>query len=268
MITESSGKPILDLTIPAQRPGFIAALPAGEAIIVYNDSVVVKVNNQGQIIQTLHDCDKCNSISGVLSLGANVYVVYDYGAMVQIQLSTRKQLKNFSSSKKVNIGQSGCLWFDPSSIPDTDILLLPDLSAGRIIVTSEKRELLLDGLNFPTSVSYMFMAQSTFYVVCEMGYSRVNVYSSTWEKQSSIQGDVQEDYMDEPTAAIVSPNNSIIVSDKDHDHISAYTKEGDFISHLLTEADGINQPKALSYFENHLWVIHTEGVYRYRVDEW
>ena len=146
-------------------------------------------------------------------------------------------------------------------------LIFPEHIVGRVFscnVTSGKKELLAQGLYYPTSVSYMFIDETTYYVVCDTRKNIVHVYSSTWQKVLSF----GNDNLNKPTAAIVSPNNSIIVSDTKNNRVSAFTKDGNFISHLLTESDGIREPEALSYFEKHLWVVHSGGVHRYRLDKY
>ena len=272
MVTESSGKPVLELSMPGDNkeqfnPSRVAALPEGQALVVYDESKVLKIDNQGHTTQELYNCDECYTISGLLGLGSNIYVVHSDGIINEIELSTWQEIEKFGTPGDIEVYHYGSLSSDPQNIPNTDILLLADAYEPAIFsynVASESKQVLASGLNYPTSVSYMFIGNSTFYVVCDSGNNRVVVYSSSWDIVSSF----GEDALSLPMAAIVLPDNSIIVSDTKNNRVSLFTKDGDFISHLLTESDGILKPEALSYFEPHLWVVHSGGLNRYRLDEW
>ena len=144
-------------------------------------------------------------------------------------------------------------WSEPSKFPNTDILLLPDINKGEVFsynLTSRHKKVHLTGLSYPSSVSYSFYNNSTYYIVCQQGLHTVSIYNSSWDLVSSF-GDYDggDGYLYYLLASIMSYNNTILVSDY-YNHrirVSVFTTDGMFLYHLLTQSDGIYRPSALSY---------------------
>ena len=266
-------KPVLDLDVTAVNPHingprFVAALPEGEAAVVNDGSQVVKINNTGQTIKELYNCQLCNNIQGLLLLGSNLYVTHSNGTIVEIQPQT-DLLNVFHIPDVGGIYHYGSLWSDPSKIPNTDILLLPDRWKDEVFsynLTSRYKQVHLTGLSNPTSVSYSFYNNTTLYVVCQHSGNTITIYNSFWDLVSSF-GDRANEYLYEPLAAIISPNNSILVNDDYHNRISVYTTDGVFLYYLLTRSDGINYPTAISYYKPYLWLVnsYSNELHRYRL---
>ena len=247
-------------------PSFIAALPSGEAAAVVNNyNQVVKVNKTGYTVKRLYDCNLCDSITGLLLLGNNLYVVHDNGTIAEIQPHTGEL---FSVNHIPNVGyilHYGSLSSD-SSILNTDILLLPDNTKNEVFsynLTSGDKQVHVTGISRPTSVSYMFSGGSTYYIVAQRESYRITKYDSSWGLVSSFS-------VDDPYSVVLSSNNSIIVTEYVHEIISVFTPEGEFLHYLLT--DQIHSPQSLSYFKPYLWLTHyiyqtvSIGLYRYRLD--
>ena len=268
-------KPELDLDVTAVNhqitsPWRVAALPEGEAAIVNGWSRVVKINKTGNTIKELYNCHPCNNIYGLLLLGSNLYVTHYNGTIDEIQPHTGDLLNVYNIPDVGGIDHYGSLWSDPSKIPNTDILLLPDLSKDEVFsynLTSKDKQVHLTGLSDPTSVSYSFYNNSTHYIVCQQGSHKISIYNSSWDVVSSFGGYNSSDgYLDFPYAAIMSYNNNILVSDRYNNRISVFTTDGVFLYHLLTQSDGIYRPTALSYYQPYLWVVDNYStLYRYRL---
>ena len=240
-------KPVLDLNMTAvnhqiTNPWRVAALPEGEAAVVNGWSQVVKINKTGHTIKELYNCQSCNNIRGLLLLGSNLYVIHMNGKIVEIQPHTGQLLNVYNIPDVRYFYHFGSLWSDPSKIPNTDILLLPDHKKDEVFsynLTSRHKQVHLTGLSYPSSVSYSFYNNSTHYIVCQQGRHKISIYNSSWDLVSSFGGCCRGDgYLRFPYAAIMSYNNNILVSDGDNNRISVFTTEGVFLYHL-TQSDGI-----------------------------
>ena len=271
-------KPVLDLDVTAvnhqiTNPRYVAALPEGEAAVVNDGNQVVKINKTGDNIKELYKCQSCNNIQGLVLLGSNLYVTHYNGTIVEIHPHTGDSLNVHHIPDVSGINHYGSLWSDPSKIPNTDILLLTDYSKGEVFsynLTSSHKQVHLTGLSDPTSVSYSFYNNSTHYIICQFGRHTISVYNSSWDLVSSFGGYGYSDgYLRFPFAAIMSYNNTILVSDFYNDRISVFTTDGVFLYHLLTQSDGIYYPTALSYYKPYLWVVDyaSNQLYRYRLSE-
>ena len=268
-------KPVLDLDVTAvnnqiSNPWFVAALPGGEAVVVNGLSQVVKINKTGQTIKELYNCQSCSHIQGLLLLGSNLYVIRKNGTIVEIQPDTGQLLNVYDIPDVDIIYQYGSLWSDPSKIPNTDILLLPDFGKGEVFsynLTSKHKQVHLTGLDYPRSVSYNFYNNSTYYIVCQYYGNKISIYTSSWDPILSFGGCCSGDGdLYHPHAAIMSYNNTILVSDTNNKRISVFTTGGVFLYHLLTQSDGINYLRALSYYKPYLWVEQSSlKLSRYRL---
>ena len=267
-------KPVLDLDVTAVNnqvyyPQRVAALLGGEAAVVNDRYQVVKINKTGQTIKELYNCQYCNYIRGLLLLGSNLYVTHNNGTIVEIQPHTGQLLNVYDIPGVYYINHYGSLWSDPSKIPNTDILLLPDHNKGEVFsynLPSRHKQVHLTGLSYPTSVCYSFYNNSTHYIVCQHNRHTISIYNSSWDLVSSVGGCCRGDGdLYNPHAAIMSYNNTILVSDNYNYRISVFTIDGVFLYHLLTQSDGINNPLAISYYKPYLWVVNNYKLYRYRL---
>ena len=268
-------KPVLDLHMTAvnhqvNRPWRVTALPGGEAAVVNAGNLVVKINKAGQTIKQLYSCscNLFNHIWGLLLLGSNLYVTHKNGTIAEIQPHTGKLLNVYNVSDVGHLNYFGSLWSEPSKVPNTDILLLTDSRKGEVFsynLTSRHKNVHLRGLSGPRSVSYSFSDNYTSYIVCDTEHNMTNIYNLSWNLLISFGGYGEQH---KPHAAIVSYNNTILVSDTFNNRISVFTTDGVFLYHLLTQSDGINRPAALSYYQPYLWVVNNfNKLYRFRFYE-
>ena len=250
---------VSDVNNQITSPLFVAALPSGEAAVVSDFSQVVKINNAGGTVNVLYDCNSCYSIYGLLLLGSYLYVTHYDGTIVEINPYTGDLRSVYHIPDVVTVTHYGSLWFDPS-FPDPDILLLTDYDKGEVFsydLTSGNKQVHVTNLDYPTSVSYIFNSTNTSYILCHN--NMVNIYNSNWKLYSSFQGN-----LDSPVAAIMSSNNTLLVSNS-NGGVSVFTTEGDFLYNLPIQ---MQYPLALSYFKPYLWISHDEtGLYRYRLDQ-
>ena len=74
--------------------------------------------------------------------------------------------------------------------------------------------------------------------------------------------------LDYPLAAVVSEEETIIVSDFTEHRVSEFSLNGTFLRHLLVESDFIDWPRSMSYYYPHLWLTHGkyyDTLYRYKL---
>ena len=239
----------------------MAALPFGEAAVADDQSKVVKINNAGQSIKVLYDCNSCRNISGLILLGNYLYVVHYNGTILKIQPDTG-ELFNVYYIPDVSYATYSCsLWFNPA-VPNPDILLLAEAVKGEVFsynLSSGEKQVHVTGLSYPRCASYMFSDSSTGYIVNDYNKKKINIYDASWEIKSTFGGFFA-------SAAVMTSNNSVLVTDFDNNRISEFTTKGVFLHHLLTD---ISYPFGISYYEPYLWVKHfmlkkfKQGLYRY-----
>ena len=231
----------------------------------------MRITTTGQTIKELYSCScgSSNPIWGILSLGPNLYIIHKNGTFVEIKHLTGQLLNVYNIPDVGFIYHYGSLWSDPSKIPNTDILLLPDYSKHEVFsynLTSRHKQVHQTRLFGPTSVSYSFYDNSTHYIVCQYGHHMISIYNSSWDLVSKSGGyGVGDGDLYHPTAAIISSNNIIFVSDTFNHRISVITTDGVFLYHLLTPSDGIYHPTPLSYYKPYLWVVNYRKLYRFRL---
>ena len=118
----------------------------------------------------------------------------------------------------------------------------------------------ITGLKRPYSVSY-FLYNQRIYIVCEKGKSRINVYNQMWDLIRTIgtKG---------PSSAIVSFEDTIIISEESNCRISEFSFYGTFLRHLLVKSGSSDRPYSMSYYYPHLWVSYGyphNRLYRYNL---
>ena len=276
---------MLDLNLTDVNPQMtgiysVAALPDGGAFV--NNYVnsnrtyqVWRVNVTGQVIQHVHQCVWCSSITGLLVLNNNLYVIYVNGTLLEFDINNTTTVQVYQVPDVEWMVNHGSLSYHPSVITHPDLLLLTDMFKGEIFsynVTSKNKQVHLTGLRYPSSVSFMTYNSHLYYVVSERFNHQVSVYNSTWGWYKTLgstrgSGDGQLDY---PVSAIGLPDGSVIISDYNNHRVSLFNIHGRFIRHILTLPDGLYRPYGMSISLPYLWLIDNLGypifrLYRYKL---
>ena len=258
---------------------YVAALPDGGAF-VYNyvrsnyTRQVWRVNVTGQVIQLVHQCVRC-IIGGLVVLNNNLYVIYRYGRLVEISINNTNTVQVYQVPDVRVMIHTGSLSYHPSVITHPDLLLLADYLKDEIFsynVTSKNKQVHLNGLSYPTSVSFMTYNSHLYYVVCDSGNHQVSIYNSSWGLYKTLGGNKGsgDGQLDSPQSAIGLPDGSIIISDSWNDRVSLFNIKGRFIRHILTRSDGLSDPDAMSISLPYLWLTDYQGsdiyrLYRYKL---
>ena len=271
-------KPSLDLNTTITTPGlssprYVAALPGGEAVVynyISNNQTrqVLRLDSQGKIKNNIYSCVECPYIEGLLVLGDYLYIIHNNGTVIKTRVSNGHVINVTTIPDVSYVTHTGSLYSNPDKIPDTQTLLLCDYSKHEVFTfkpSTGQKKVRVTGLRYPRSVSYLFYNNTVYYIVCEGWGHRIAVYNNTWDHIRTIGRRGSDDgELNEPTSAIVSDENTIIISDYSNNRISEFSFNGTFLRHLLVSSDGIYSPWSMSYYHPHLWMTHSYPYKLYR----
>ena len=273
-------KPSLDLNIKRTSPGLsevyqVAALPGGQAVInhfIWNNKTrqVLRLDSEGRVTQVLYS-DVGYAITGLLVLDEHLFIVNFNGPVIKTRVSDGHILNTSTIPDVKHVEHTGSLYSKPDKIPDKQTLLLCDINKGEVFTfkpSTGEKQVRITGLDDPTSVSYFFHNQTVFYIVCEEGRSRINVYNQTWDLIRTIgTAGYNDGELSSPASAIVLDEETIIISDQGNHRVSEFSFNGTFLRHLLVRSDGINYPFFMSYNYPHLWLVIDDPfkLYRYNL---
>ena len=263
--------PVLDLNLTDVNPQktliwYVAALPDGGAFVmsyVSSNSTyqVWRVNVAGQVIQHVHEhqCVGCYYIGGLLVLNNNLYVIYSWGKLVEINIYNTNTVQVYLVPDVSWMTHSGSLSYHPSVITHPDLLLLADFNKGEIFsynVTSKNKQVHLTGLRHPSSVSFMTYNSHLYYIVCEeLPPPQVRIYNSTWSLYQTLGGTEGsgDGQLERPVTAIGLPG-PVIISFQYNKSVSLFNIQGRFVRHILTQSNGLHCPYAMSISLPYLWL--------------
>ena len=273
----------LDLNLTRTTPelgivNYVAALPGGEAVVYNyrpndknNTRHVLRLDSQGRITKYIYSCVRCLYIEGLSVLGDYLYILHDNGTVIKAQVSDG-HVMNVSTIPDVRyVMHTGSLYSKLENIPDKQTLLLCDYWKGEVFTfkpSTGQKKVCITGLRNPRSVSYLFFNNIVYYIVCEERRRRITVYNNTWDRIRTIGRAGSDDgELKFPYSAIVSDEDTIIISDYSNNRVSEFSFNGTFLHHLLVRSDGIYSPLSMSYYHPHLWVTygHPPKLYRYNL---
>ena len=233
---------------------------------------VLRLDSQGKIKKNIYSCVRCNYIGGLLVLGDYLYIIHGNGTLIKTQVSDGRVMDETNIPDVGGVTNSGSLYSNPDRIPDKQTLLLCDRWKNEVFTfkpyTGQKK-VRITGFNKPSSVSYLIYNNTVYYIVCEEYRYRITVYNNTWDRIRTIGKRGSDDgELNLPTSAIVSDEDTIIISDYFNHRISEFSFNGTFLHHLLVRSDGIREPISMSYYHPHLWLTHNyyhHKLYRYNL---
>ena len=270
-------KPLLDPSTSVvnqelRQISLVAALPDGEAFIDNwswdtESQKVLRLNAQGQVTKTVHEAFGWpRKLGGLLLSHQYLFVIYQNGTLVEINVNSSQTVDVYPVHNVSLMFNYGSLAYDPSVIPDHDLLLLTDARKGQVFsyrLSSRKKVIHVTQLKYPTSVSYVKYKSTLYYVVTDKSAHEIFLYNTKWSLYKSL-GNGQ---LNGPYSALGMSNGIVIAVDTYNDHVSEYSINGKFIRHLLTESDGVRLPNAISIHLPYLWVVNYlgENVVKYNV---
>ena len=232
-----------------------------------NTRQVFRLDSQGKIKNNIYSCVGCPSgISGLLVLGDHLYIIHLNGTVIKTRVSDGRVINVTTIPDVRDVIHTGSLYGNPDKIPDKQTLLLCDYYKHEVFTfkpSTGQKQVHVTDFSFPRSVSYLFYNNTVYYIVCEEYGHRINVYNNIWDHIRTIGRRGSNDgELNEPTSAIVSDEDTIIISDYGNHRISKFSFNGTFLRHLLVRSDGIREPFSMSYYYPHLWLTHSYPHYK------
>ena len=256
-------KPLIELHILKQYPirvkqiSQLVALPKGQALVTirppYSDQYF-RINKEGRI-ETKHYCKKCGKnawIGGLLILSVNLYIIHTDGKVFETLVNNNKLLHVYYIPNVSRVINRGSLYSDPHIIPNNDVLLLADIGKHEVFtynLSTNKKKIRVSGISYPTSVTYSFYKNMTYYIVCTLRERCINVYDSQWHFLRRFGPNDTRSY---PMSAIVTSEETILVVYSNR--VSEYTLEGRFLGDMITMSGAIT---LISFSYPHLWLVKT-----------
>ena len=256
----------LEKSIPDLNLYFIASLPGNHVALSLgntntNTHVVVRLNQNGEMIKYLYNCTSCN-IMGLFMLGENLFVSHKNGTVVQMDHENGFIFQVYHIEGYTDLINTASLFNDPLSI-DPDLLLFAGWVTGHVLsynIKTHTKQVHLTGLSTPRSVSYVIENGKVFYLVTLIGSHTINLYDDTWNRVTSFGGQGSADgQFQQPAAAVMSNNRTLIVADFANHRVSEFTLQGEFLRHLIPASDGLRYPQALAASCSHLWISTFEN---------
>ena len=211
---------------------------------------VSRLSDRGDVIWNLITTDKY--ITGFILVSNNECLILDRdGSLQHVRIEDAQVLGSGYEVPDVE-------WLYDGIRIDDDQVLLVDYNKGEVITYNMKtrnKHVVIDKLDFPTSVDKAVTEQGVFYIVNEDSAHTIRVYNDRWRLVRSIGGQGSGDgHLNRPDTARVLPDNTIIVSDYFNHRISRFTIQGDFIDHVIKQSDGIRYPGRLAVQYPYVWV--------------
>ena len=202
-------------------------MPKGEAVSIYENWYFqyLRVNKDGKTEPEQFYCELCSkdaAIKGLVILGVDLYAIQSNGKVLKISLKQQQTLNVYHIQ---NVSQ---VQNDPGLIPDKDVLLLAGSRKNEVStynLSSHQKIVRIRGIRNPTSVTYSFYNNTTFYIVCVRWEHSIYVYDSQWHLVRRINTMY-------PRSAIISREQTIFVVYSKH--VSEFTLQGQFLGILLS----------------------------------
>ena len=251
-------RPLRDLQVQKpfslKRLSLLTAMPKGEAISIYQNWYFqyLRINKHGKNEPEQFYCDRCSrdaGIRGLLILGVNLYAIQSNGKVLEISLKNHQSLNEYHIQNVSEVKNAGSLYSDPDLIPDKDVLLLVDARKNEVFtynMSSHQKIVRIKGIRNPSSVTYSFYNNTTFYIVCAQGDQSINVYNSEWHLIRRIN-------IKRPLSAIIMPEQTILVTN--YNHVSEFTLQGEFLGSSISVSYNIH---SISFSYPHLWLLKSD----------
>ena len=211
---------------------------------------VTRLNPQGQVVGRYYAKDKDQGVHGVAVYKDKVYIVQAKTITVISHIDGQE-----TAVYKPEINNMYMIL-----VKDNNTVFVSDyISTGCVYkydTVLNKTEVMVRNLNEPSHMTLMPTQQGDRYVVTEYGTRMIKIYDSRWNLIHTFGGEGSQDgKLSYPWATAVT-ETGILVAQGFNKRISHFTKEGIFISHLITKQDlGENGfPDGMTYKYPYLWV--------------
>ena len=236
--------------------GYQLAFIGSDVVLVsYNKPAqVTRLNPQGQVVGRYYAKDKDQAVYGLAVYKDKVYIVQAKTITVISHTDgqeTAVYKPDINNMYKILVKDNNTIFISDDRNPGCIYKYDTELN---------KTEVMVRNLNRPTYMSLMSTQQGDKYVVTEWGTRMIKIYDSRWNLIHTFGGDGNQDgKLSYPWATAVT-ETGILVAQSNNNCTSHFTKEGTFLSHLITKQDGMENPRGIAYKYPHIWVC-TYGPY-------
>ena len=209
---------------------------------------VTRLNPQGQVVGRYYAKDKDQGVNGVAVYKDKVYIV---------QAKTITVISH-TDGEGTAVYKPGIDNMDKILVKDNTTIFVSDYRIHGCIYKYDtelnKAEVMVRNLDVPSYMSLMNTQQGDRYVVTEYGSRMIKIYDSRWNLIHTFGGEGSQDgKLTFPYSTAVTETGILVTQNNNH-RISHFTKEGTFISHLITKQDGVAYPLGIAYKYPHIWL--------------
>ena len=227
----------------------IASIGSDVVLVSYNKPAqVTRLNPQGQVVGLYYAKDKDQEINGLAVYKDKVYIV-QYKIIAVI---------SHTDGEGTAVYKPDIYNMYMILVKDNNTIFISDNGSPGCIYKYDtehnKTEVMVRNLRQPTYMSLMSTQQGDRYVVTEYGTRMIKIYDSRWNLMYTFGGKGNQDgKLNCPWATAVT-ETGILVAQDNNNRVSHFTKEGTFISHLITKHDGADFPLGIAYKYPHIWL--------------
>ena len=231
----------------------IAFIGSDVVLISYNEPAqVTRLNPQGQVVGRYYAKDEDQAVTGLAVYKDKVYIV---------QAKTITVISH-TDGQETAVYKPEIDNMNKILVKDNTTLFVSDNKSHGCIYKYDtelnKTVVMVRNLRSPTYISSMHTEQGNKYIVTELYF--IHIYDSSWNLLQTFGGEGSQDgKLTYPFSTAVT-ETGILVAQSKNNRISHFTKEGTFISHLITKQDGVGCPVGIAYKYPHIWVC-TSGPY-------
>ena len=227
----------------------IAFIGSDVVLVSFNKPAqVTRLNPQGQVVGRYYATDKDQAVRGLAVYKDKVYIVQAKTITVISHIDDQETAvyrPEIDSMYKILVKDNTTVFVSDGRNPGCIYKYDTELN---------KTEMIVRNLNEPTYMSLINTQQGDRYVVTEWETSMINVYDSRWNLMHTFGGEGRQDgKLSHPWETAVTESGILVVQNS-NERISHFTKEGTFISHLLTKQDGVRLPNGMVYKYPYIWV--------------
>ena len=215
-----------------------------------NPQHVIRLDKKGELMTRYYPLIKDEGVRGVAVYGNYIYIAQKKSITRVSQFDDDKVLYNPDVCEDIN----KILVEDQSSILISTGGYKKNGKIYRFDIDKKNTTMLTQNLNWPTYINKTDQQGYVKYIVTEEGPDLIKVYDQKWNivrvigKPGSKDGELSLPY----STAITELG--ILVADYWNHRVSHFTLEGEFLSHVITKQDGLENPTGIAYRFPYLWV--------------
>ena len=229
----------------------------GSHVLLVNDVEpyhVIRMNTKGEIMNRYYPLMTDEEVNGLAVFENYIYIAQNKSITRVSQFNEDKVLYNPGIGENIN-----------KILVEDQFSILISTGYGqngkiyRFDIDKKNTTMLTQNLSYPTYINKTDQQGSVKYIVTETGSHQIKVYDQKWNivrvigKRGYNDGELNCPY----STAITELG--ILVADCNNNRVSHFTLEGEFLSHVITKQDGLENPAGIAYRFPYLWVCTGSG---------